>query len=53
MDASAAAYDPAADVDLTRAERLVPVLRIADGVVPELPGTGRHPLAYLSKMSGS
>ena len=32
-----------ADMDLTCAERLVPILRIVDAVVPELPGARRHP----------
>ena len=32
-----------ADMDLTHTERLVPILRIVDAVVPELPGARRHP----------
>src|SRR5262249_2482346 len=36
-----------ADVDLTFAEFLVPVLRIVDAVVPELPGARRHSCAEL------
>ena len=34
-----------ADVDLTFAERRVPVLRIVDALVAELPGARRHPFA--------
>ena len=30
-------------MDLTRAERRVPILRIVDAIVAELPGTRRHP----------
>ena len=34
-----------ADVDLTFAVRRVPILRIVDAFVPELPGARRHPFA--------
>jgi hypothetical protein len=31
------------DMNFSRAERRVPILRVVDALVPQLPGTRRHP----------